>query len=53
VAASVDANRILADEEGLILAARCFFFFRWVDGFVALFVLFSLIRSTIRGDRRV
>ena len=25
VAASVDANRILADEERLILAARCFF----------------------------
>ncbi|MHC3129851.1 MAG: hypothetical protein IBV52_07225 [Candidatus Bathyarchaeota archaeon] len=26
VAASVDANRILADEEKLILAARCFFY---------------------------
>ena len=53
VAASDDANRILADEERLILAARCVFFFRWIDGFVTLFVLFSLIRSLIRGDRRV
>ena len=53
MAASDDANRILADEERLILAARCFFFFRWIDGFVTLFVLFSLIRSPIRGDRRV
>jgi hypothetical protein len=27
VAASVDANRILVDEERLILAVRCVFFF--------------------------
>ena len=49
VAASVDANRILVDEERLILAARCFFFFRWVNGFVALFVLFSLIDPLYGG----
>jgi len=53
VAVSDDANRILVDEERLILAARYVFFFRWVNRFVALFVLFSLIRSPIRGDRRV
>jgi hypothetical protein len=35
VAASVDANRILVDEERLILAARCVFIF-WVGIALAL-----------------
>jgi len=35
VAASVDANRILADEERSILAARCVFIF-WVGIALAL-----------------